>query len=368
MSNTFGTIFRITTWGESHGPAVGCVVDGCPSGLALSAGDIQKELDRRSPGKGPVSTERKEPDKVEILSGIFEGKTIGTPISLLIKNLDADSSKYREIKDLLRPGQAEYTYREKYGVIDWKGGGRASGRETASRVAGGAVALKLLKTSGIEIVGYSKEIAGVNADTPVIDLGNIEAIRKRIESNNVRTTDPESAEEMEHAILAAKKEKDSVGGIIEAIALGVPAGLGEPLFNKLSSDLAKAIMSIPAVKGVEIGAGFEAARMRGSEANDAFAIKKGAIYTTTNNAGGILGGMSNGMPIIIRAAIKPTASIASVQKTINYEKKKESEIVVGGRHDPCIVPRAVPVVEAMIALVLADHSIMSGFILRKLPA
>jgi chorismate synthase len=366
MSNTFGNVFRITTWGESHGPAVGCVVDGCPSGLALSAEDIQKELDRRSPGKSPVSTERKEPDKVEILSGVFEGKTIGTPISLLIKNLDTDSGKYWEIKDLLRPGQAEYTYREKYGLIDWRGGGRASGRETAARVAGGAVAIKLLKRSGIEVVAYAKEIAGINADTPGIEYENIERTRKTIDSNSVRTVDPEVAEEMEHAILTAKKGKDSVGGIIEAVALGVPAGLGEPLSDKLSADLSKALMSIPAVKGVEIGAGFEIARMKGSEANDAFAVKKGAVYTTTNNAGGILGGMSNGMPIIIRVAVKPTASIAAIQKTINYEKKKESEIIVGGRHDPCIVPRAVPVVESMIALVLADHSIMSGFIPRKL--
>ena len=211
MSNTFGNVFRITTWGESHGPAVGCVVDGCPSGLALSAEDIQKELDRRSPGKSPVSTERKEPDKVEILSGVFEGKTIGTPISLLIKNLDTDSGKYWEIKDLLRPGQAEYTYREKYGLIDWRGGGRASGRETAARVAGGAVAIKLLKRSGIEVVAYAKEIAGINADTPGIEYENIERTRKTIDSNSVRTVDPEVAEEMEHAILTAKKGKDFRG-------------------------------------------------------------------------------------------------------------------------------------------------------------
>ncbi len=365
MSNTFGTFFRITTWGESHGPAIGCVVDGCPSGLKLSAEDIQRELDRRRPGTSDVVTQRKEADKAEILSGIHEGRTIGTPISLLIRNNDADSSKYEEIKNLLRPGQAEYTWREKYGTIDWRGGGRASARETATRVAGGAIAIKLLRTRGIEIIAYSKEIAGIVADTPSRN-GSLEKMRKTIESNPVRSPDTQAAKEMEHAILTAKKEKDSVGGIIEATVYGVPPGLGEPLSDKLNADLAKALMSIPGVKGIEIGAGFELARMRGSEANDPFTINNERIHTTTNNAGGILGGISNGMPIILRLAIKPTATIGILQKTVDYAKKKETDIAVSGRHDPCIVPRAVPVAEAMIALVLADHSLMSGYIPRKL--
>ena len=366
MTNTFGTLFRLTTWGESHGPALGCVLDGCPAGLELSTDDIQKELDRRKPGTSEVTTQRKEEDKVEILSGTHLGRTLGTPISLLIRNTDADSSKYDEIKDLLRPGQAEYTWREKYGAIDWRGGGRASGRETAARVAGGAIAIKLLRTRGIEIIAYSKEIAGITADTSTLGSSNPPKIRKAIESNPVRSPDAEAAKEMEHAILTAKKEKDSVGGIIEAAVYGVPVGLGEPLFDKLSADLAKATMSIPGIKGIEIGAGFELARMRGSEANDSFTIENGRIRTTSNNAGGILGGISNGMPIVIRLAVKPTASIGLSQKTVDYKKKKEADIVVGGRHDPCIVPRAVPVVESMIALVLADHSLMSGYIPRKL--
>ena len=366
MSNTFGTIFRITTWGESHGPAIGCVVDGCPSGLELCTDDIQKELDRRKPGTSEVVTQRKEADIVEILSGIHLGKTLGTPISLLIRNTDADSSKYDEIKDLLRPGQAEYTWREKYGAIDWRGGGRASGRETATRVAGGAIALKLLKKHGIEIVAYSKEIAGIVADTPDLTSSNIGKIRKIVESNIVRSPDAESAPEMEHAILSVKKEKDSVGGIIEAAVFGAPAGLGEPLFDKLSADISKAVMSIPGVKGVEIGAGFEAARMKGSEANDHFFIEKGIIKTKTNNSGGILGGISDGMPIILRIAVKPTASIGMPQKTVDYKKKKETDIEIGGRHDPCIVPRAVPVVESMLGIVLADYSILAGYIPRRI--
>jgi chorismate synthase len=365
MSNTFGTFFRLTTWGESHGPAIGCVVDGCPSGLELSAEDIQRELDRRKPGTSDIVTQRKEADKAEILSGIYMGRTLGTPISLLIHNTDADSGKYEEIKDLLRPGHSEYTWREKYGTIDWRGGGRASARETATRVAGGAIATKLLRTHGIEILAYSKEIAGIVADTSDLN-GSAEKMRKKIGSNPARTPDLQAAKEMEHAILTAKKEKDSVGGIIEAAVYGAPAGLGEPLYDKLSADLAKALMSIPGVKGIEIGAGFELARMRGSEANDSFSIDNGRIRTNTNNAGGILGGISSGMPIILRLAVKPPASIGIIQKTVDYKKKKETDISVGGRHDPCIVPRAVPVAEAMIALVLADHSLMSGHIPRKL--
>jgi chorismate synthase len=334
--------------------------------MELSTGDIQKELDRRKPGTSDVVTQRKEADGIEILSGVHLGKTLGTPISLLIRNTDADSTKYDEIKDLLRPGQAEYTWREKYGAIDWRGGGRASARETAARVAGGAVALKLLRKHDIEILAYSKEIAGISADVPDLNYANIGKIRRITESNSARSPDAQAAQEMEHAILHAKKEKDSVGGIIEASVFGAPAGLGEPLFDKLSADISKAVMSIPGVKGVEIGAGFESARMRGSEANDPFYLDKGTIRTKTNNSGGILGGLSNGMPIVLRVAFKPTASIGIVQKTVDYKKKKETEIEVGGRHDPCIVPRAVPVVESMLGLVLADHSLMAGYIPRRL--
>ncbi|MBN2250658.1 MAG: chorismate synthase [Candidatus Altiarchaeota archaeon] len=368
MSSTFGTIYRITTWGESHGKAIGCIVDGCPSGLKLSEKDIQSELDRRRPGKDLLGTARKEEDKVEILSGVFEGRTLGTPISMVIQNLDADSSKYRDIKDLLRPGQAEHSWREKYGFIDWRGGGRASGRETASRVAGGAIAKKLLSQFDIDILAYSKEIAGITADISSIDPQNLEKTRRIIASNPARSPDMEVAGDMEHAILSARKDKDSVGGIIEAVATGVPAGLGEPLFDKLSSDIARALMSIPAVKGVEIGAGFELARMRGSRANDPFMLEGGQVKTSANNAGGILGGISNGMPVIARVAVKPTASIAKTQETVDYKRKKKAEIQVHGRHDPCIVPRAVPVVEAMLAMVIADHSLISGFIPRSLGA
>jgi chorismate synthase len=360
--NTFGRIFRVTTWGESHGEAIGCVVDGCPSGLELNRGDIQRHLDRRSPGKNIVSTERNESDDVEILSGVFEDKTLGTPISMLIKNLDVDSSRYEEIKNLLRPGHAEFTWKKKFGLIDWRGGGRASGRETASRVAAGAVARKLLKTSGVEILAYSKNIAGVSADTN----SDLEKMRKAIDSNPVRSPDSKAAKKMEKAILSAREGKDSVGGVIEAVALGVPAGLGEPVFDKLDADLAKAMMSIPAVKGVEIGKGFELAEMRGSQANDAFILKEGIIQTETNNCGGILGGISNGMPIVVRVAVKPTSSIRLKQKTVDIEKMGDAFIEVEGRHDPCIVPRAVVVVESMLALVLADHSLITGLIPRKL--
>jgi len=322
MSNTFGTIFRITTWGESHGPAIGCVVDGCPSCLELSPEDIQKELDRRRPGTSSIVTARREEDRVEILSGVYLGKTIGTPISLMIKNTDTDSSGYNEIKDLLRPGQAEYTWREKYGTLDWRGGGRASARETASRVAGGAIALKLLKKYGIEIIAYSKEIAGITADSPGLNASKIRKIRNTVDSNIVRSPDPETAKEMEYAILSAKKEKDSVGGIIEAAVLGVQPGIGEPIFDKIGADLSKALMSIPGTRGVEIGAGFESARMKGSESNDLFYMDGNEIKTKTNNAGGIIGGISDGMPIILRVALKPTASISLPQKTVDYKKKK----------------------------------------------
>ncbi|RLI93348.1 MAG: chorismate synthase [Candidatus Altiarchaeales archaeon] len=362
--NTFGRIFRVTTYGESHGPGLGSIVDGCPSGLELTREEIQSELNRRRPGKTCVETERKEPDRVEILSGIFEGRTLGTPISMLIRNADVDSSKYEALRDIPRPGHGDLTWREKFHWVDWRGGGRASGRETVARVAAGAVAKKLLRRFGIEVIAYSKEIAGIK--TAEIEIEEVRRFRKIIDSSPVKTIDPRRGREMEKAILDAKNEKDSVGGVIEAIALGAPPGLGEPVFDKLDADLAKALMSIPAVKGIEIGRGFELAKMKGSEANDPFVMKNERIRTRTNNCGGILGGISNGMPIILRVVIKPTSSIGRKQGSVDLKRMEETSIEIEGRHDPCIVPRAVPVVEAMISLVLADHSLISGFIPRKL--
>jgi len=363
--NTFGRIFRLTTWGESHGFGIGCVVDGCPSGLELTEGDIQNELDRRRPGQSSITTERREKDEVEILSGVFLGKTLGTPISMFIKNRDIDSEKYESIKNILRPGHADFTWREKFGHVDYRGGGRASGRETVARVAAGAIARKLLKRIGIEIIAYTKEIAGIRVEDE-ISFGDIDEIRRIIDSNTVRTINKKIAKDMERAILDAKSDGDSVGGIIEVIAFNVPPGLGEPIFARLDSELASAMMSIPSVKGVEIGDGFSLSRMKGSEANDEFFIENGRILTRTNRCGGILGGISNGMPVVVRIAIKPTSSIGKKQRTVDIEKMKETTIQIEGRHDPCIVPRAVPVVEAMMSLVLADHSLLSGFIPRRL--
>ncbi len=347
--SSFGEVFRITTFGESHGVAVGVVIDGCPAGLALSEADIQQELDRRRPGQSRVTTPRKEEDKVSILSGVFEGRTTGTPIALLVHNRDKDPGAYLELKDKPRPNHADYTFQMKYGLRDWRGGGRSSGRETVGRVAAGAVAKKILAESGIEILGHTVSIAGVKAKK--VSLGDI----RNSEASPVRCADSSAGKEMEKAVLKAGSEGDSVGGVVEIIASGVLAGLGEPVFDKLDADLAKAVMSVGAVKGVEIGAGFEAAAKRGSENNDLFELKDGAVVTGTNNSGGIQGGISNGMPIIVRAAIKPTSSIAKEQKTIDMSAMKEASIKITGRHDPCIVPRALPVCEAMVALVLADH-------------
>ncbi len=362
IGNTFGYLFRVTTWGESHGIAVGCVVDGCPAGLKLSEEDIQKELDRRKPG-GKLASPRREKDRVKILSGVFEGKTLGTPISMIVENRDVDSRPYEEIKDLLRPGHADYTYLAKFGIRDWRGGGRASARETVGRVAAGAIAKKILERFGIRVGGYTKEIAGISCDTMDMDF---DEIVKKAESNPVRCPDEEIARLMEEKILEAKRDGDSVGGIAEIIVKNPPAGLGEPVFLKLDAYLAFAVMSVPAVKGVEIGAGFKVARMRGSENNDPIVIKDGRIGFASNNAGGILGGISNGEDIVIRAAIKPTPSISKPQRTVNYRTMKEETIVVKGRHDPCIVPRAIPVLEAMVALVIVDCMMMQGLIPRFL--
>lgn len=359
--NTFGRRFRLTTFGESHGPAIGAVVDGCPSGLALDAGDIQAELDKRRPGQSAVTSARKEPDRVEILSGLFEGKTTGMPIAMLVRNVDADSSAYEDIKDLLRPGHADYGYMAKYGFRDYRGGGRSSGRETAGRVMGGAIAKKLLSLRGIHVYAHTTSIYDVRAgDVTLDDIAN------NTYTNPVRCADLSAVKEMEEAVSMAKKDGDSVGGTVEVVCTGVPAGLGEPVFGKLDADLAGALMGIGAVKGVEIGLGLGAARLRGSEMNDVFYMDDG-VKTRTNHAGGILGGISTGMPIVCRIAVKPTPSVSRPQQTVNVNTKKDAIIEIKGRHDPSIVPRIVPVVEAMAALVLADHVLMSGIMGPALP-
>jgi len=343
--NTFGKLFKIATWGESHGPGVGVVLEGCPAGLPLKEKDIQKELDRRRTGQSKVTTTRKEADRARILSGVFQGKTTGTPIALWVENEDADSSKYEAIKDLFRPGHADFTYWMKYGFRDHRGGGRSSARETVGRVAAGAVAKKLLARHRIKVIAYTKQIGPIVAKK--IDF-------KEIEKNIVRCPDKKSAEKMIDHIMKMRKKGDSAGGILEVVVQGVPAGLGEPVFDRLDADLAKAVMSIPAVKGVEIGVGFAAAGMSGSKCNDRFTTKGKKIVTQTNNAGGILGGISNGMDIVLRLVVKPTSSILMEQETVTTRGKKTT-IRVEGRHDPCVSPRAVPIVEAMVALTLIDH-------------
>ena len=353
--NTFGDVFRVTTWGESHGPAVGAVIDGAVPGIELSAKDIQKELDRRKPGQSSVSTPRKESDTVEILSGVFEGKTTGTPISLLIRNADQHSSAYENLRDIVRPGHADFGYLSKYGIRDHRGGGRSSGRETAGRVAAGAVAKKILRSRGIDVVCHTTQIGSVCADSNRLSQLSFGDIQKNIETNSIRCADLIAAAEMEKEILRAKENGDSVGGIVEGLIIGVPAGLGEPVFDKLDADLAKAIMSIGAVKGFEIGDGFLSAGCRGSDFNDAFKIDGGKIRPATNHAGGILGGISTGEMIRFRAAIKPTPSISALQQTANTAENKETEIQIEGRHDPAIAPRFVPVGEAMAAIVVLDH-------------
>ncbi|HZX19796.1 MAG TPA: chorismate synthase [archaeon] len=342
--NSFGKIFSFTSFGESHGKAIGVVVDGVPAGFSLNENDIQKELDRRKPGQSKVTSERKEEDKVDIISGIFEGKTTGMPIAMLIHNKDVKSADYSKIKDVFRPGHADYTYETKFGIRDYRGGGRSSARETAMRVAVGAIAKKYLKEKGISIYGFTREVAGIRAEKTNLNV---------IEKNSVRAPDLNAAKAMEEIILAAKHHGDSVGGIVEIIAKGVPPGLGEPVYYKLDSKLAEALMSINAVKGVEIGSGFASTIMRGSHHNDKITKVKGKVKFETNNAGGITGGISNGDDIVARIAVKPASSIAIEQNTIN-KKGKNAKISVKGRHDPCLCPRAVPVAEAMVAIVLMD--------------
>ncbi|MFO8042949.1 MAG: chorismate synthase [Alkalispirochaeta sp.] len=339
--NSFGQSFRITTFGESHGGAVGVIVDGVKPGVELSEADVQKELDRRKPGQSSITTPRKEPDIVHFLSGIFEGQTTGTPLMMILYNADAEPSAYDNIKDKFRPGHADYTYLKKYGIRDWRGSGRASGRETSGRVAAGAVARKILGERGVSIVAYTKRSAGVECETfdPAV-----------IEQNPLRACDPVAAERMLERITAIKDTEDSVGGVIECRISGVEVGLGEPVFEKLDAELARAMLSIGSVKGIEFGAGFSAAEMTGSQHND----QMDTNGFVTNNAGGIIGGISTGEEIIFRIAVKPTSSIAREQQTVNIGGEAQ-RIRTEGRHDACICPRIVPVVESMAALVIMDH-------------
>jgi chorismate synthase len=356
--NTWGSSFRVTTWGESHGPATGAVIDGCPAGLRITREDIQKELDRRRPGQSAVTTQRSEKDSAEILSGIFEGKTLGTPISIVIRNEDVNSRAYDELRHVPRPGHADYTFHAKYGWRDHRGGGRASARETAARVAAGAVAKVLLAHRGIRVLGHVVEIHGIQSKFVFESPEDLMLAEKSI----VRCCDAAASDEMIACVERMKKMGDSVGGIAEIIAFNVPAGVGEPVFGKLDAELAKALMSVGAVKAVEIGTGFQSARLKGTEMNDPFTVRSGRIETETNKAGGILGGISTGAPIICRIAVKPTPSVGSQQASVNLETLQEVDLSVSGRHDPCILPRIVPVGEAMVALVLADLMIQGGFI------
>ena len=356
MGNSLGKRFTITSFGESHGRCVGVIIDGCPAGLAIGEQEIQTEVDRRRPGDGPASTSRAEADRVEVLSGIYGGRTTGAPIGLLIWNQDVDSSQYLKDRLLPRPGHADFTAYTKYGGFnDFRGGGRFSGRITATFVMAGAVARKLLGTIGVEVVAHTVAIGGIEAR-----VKQVEEVKANAGSNTLRCADPEVAEEMLRAIEKARTEGDSLGGVIECIALNVPAGLGEPVFDTLEGDLSRAMFAIPAVKGVEFGSGFAAAEKRGSENNDPFTIIDGRIVTLTNNAGGILGGISNGMPIVVRVAVKPTPSIAREQQTVDMEKMAPDTLATRGRHDACIVPRAVPVVEAMVAVTLCDFASRAG--------
>lgn len=346
-SNSFGNLFRITTWGESHGKGLGVVIDGCPAGIPISEEEIQTELDRRAGGKTPYTTPRSEKDKAEIFSGVFDGKTTGAPLSIIIFNKDADSSKYEPIKDLMRPGHANFTYLEKYGVFDYRGGGRSSARETVCRVAAGAVAKKLLALSHITVAAYIHSIGGISIDT--VDLNTLPG-------SPIFCPDPSAGEKMMQAITKAKEEKDSLGGVIECISSGLPIGLGDPVYEKLAANLAKGMLTIPATKGFEIGEGFRASSMKGSEHNDGFTTdSSGNIIPASNHAGGTLGGISTGLPLTFRVAFKPTSSIEKPQKTVDTSGKSETfQLPPGSRHDPCVTIRAVPIVEAMAALSLAD--------------
>lgn len=351
--NTFGKIFKISTFGESHGFGIGVVIDGCPAGLEISIEEIQAELDRRKPGQSKITTQRKESDSIEIQSGIFEGKTLGTPISLFIKNEDQKSKDYNHIKDVYRPSHADFVYQEKYGHRDYRGGGRSSARETACRVAAGAIAKKLLAHYGVEINAFVSSVYDIQLTQDFQSLDFTQT-----ETNIVRCPDAETANKMIATIEEARKNGDSLGGVVSCVVKGTPIGLGEPVFDKLHAELGKAMLSINAVKGFEYGSGFAASKMKGSEHNDIFELKENKVQTKTNFSGGIQGGISNGMPIYFNVAFKPVATIMQAQETLN--EAQESIIMQGkGRHDPCVVPRAVPIVEAMAALVLVDYLLLN---------
>ena len=359
VGSLIGERFACMSFGESHGKCVGMIVDGCPAGLQLNESDIQPLLDLRRPGQTIIATQRKEEDKVEILSGVFEGFTTGAPICMLIWNRDSDSRSYDAIVTKPRPGHSDYPAQVKYsGYADYRGGGRFSGRLTATFVMAGAVAQKLLyHTLGIEVTAYTVQIGPIRASE--IDL---EDARKNRYTNDIRCPDLTAADHMREAILQTKKEGDSLGGVVECVCTGLPVGLGEPIFSSLEADISKAVFSIPAVKGVEFGSGFMGSEKKGSENNDLFTVKDGKIVTKTNNAGGILGGLSNGMPIKMRIGFKPASSISRTQRTIDTSTLTEIDLSVSGRHDPCVVPRAPPVVESMVSVIIADHAIRSGFI------
>lgn len=348
MGNTFGNLFKLTSFGESHGSMIGGIIEGCPAGLEINKGLIQKDLDRRKPGQSKVTSPRKEDDKVQLLSGIFEGKSTGTPIGFLIPNINSKSQDYSNIKDVFRPSHADYTYEEKYGLRDYRGGGRSSARETACRVVAGSIAKQLLNNYGIKISAYVSSIGNIFADEKNMDLN------KEYYSNIVRCPDNDASEKMINLITELKSKGNTVGGQIKCIINGVKPGLGQPVFDKLHADLGKAMLSINAVKGFEYGSGFSGSKMTGSVHNDEFIVENGNVSTKTNNSGGIQGGISNGEEIYFKVAFKPVATIMSKQNSIDKEKNNV-ELSVNGRHDPCVVPRAVPIVESMAAIVLADH-------------
>jgi chorismate synthase len=352
MGNTFGHLFRVTTWGESHGGAVGVVVDGCPPKLQLTEADIQPDLDRRRPGQSRIVSPRKELDKVQILSGTFEGKTLGTPICLLVKNEDARPEAYTEMATKFRPSHADYTYQAKFGFRNWQGGGRTSARETVGRVAAGAIAKKILRQEhGVEILSYVHQVQRITAE---VDPNNVTL--KQIEANAVRCPDRKAAEQMIQLIERVRKAGDTVGGIVSGVARRVPPGWGEPVFDRLEADLAKAMLSLPASKGFDIGSGFGGILLTGTQHNDPFRARSRKVYTVTNRSGGIQGGISNGETIYFRVAFKPVATVMQEQDTVDV-KYRNTTIKARGRHDPCVLPRAVPMVEAMTALVLVDHSL-----------
>jgi chorismate synthase len=359
VGNVIGERFVCMSFGESHGKCIGMIVDGCPAGLPLHESDIQLQLDLRKPGQTVITTQRKEEDKVEILSGVFEGFTTGAPICMIIRNKDLDSRPYEVLKAIPRPGHSDYPALVKYsGFADYRGGGRFSGRLTATFVMAGAIAHKLIfNTLGIEITAYTVQIGHI-----VENNINLQEAKKNRYTNDVRCPNIPAAEKMKEAILEARKSGDSLGGVIECICTGLPVGLGEPIFGSLESDISKALFSIPAVKAVEFGSGFKGSEKKGSENNDLYTLEDGKIVTKSNNAGGILGGLSNGMPITLRVGFKPAASIAKIQKSINISTGLEVDLNVPGRHDPCVVPRAPPVIESVVSMVMADHAIRCGFI------